>query len=699
MKKPDPLQAGTGRNSAPPETPGPSSHANALAWIGFSSVLLACIVWVAAHAFLVDTVTVRLCKKADKNIPTEKRMPVFLSEIALDGYAWNHNAEHLGENGEWRVRHTDFDNAPKGREVHWNSGFAWYLRGLGEIHRAATGDSLRNSIFRMSIWANPILLVLALGIFATLSARRFGPLCGTVIAFGMVATPMFYESFTPAYPDHHGLIALALLGLVFGIAWAGGGWVQPPDGTCLIPPRALKQARSGMAFSAICGAAGLWISGFSAGIVAIGIGLGIIASVGLFSNKASQATCTYHPELWKFWGFVTAGGSLFFYLLEYFPNHMGMRLEVNHPLYALAWLAGGWGICDLTAWLNRPARKLRDFPLWNVVACSGACLLLPVLILAGGSKFYVLLQPFMFGIMNSTSEVLPLLHRIHTGSLTWQAAFGYFPFFALAAFGLMFSRKVDAGSKAVLLPLLFPILLISVLQFRQARWAALNGSLYIALAGIVVLQVWRLVVPRGAIDRCLGAVLLLSFGYLIAEPSFKNCFQTAAWVQFRSGDKDSITSGQALALLHRQMARAILDDADGKPVVLLSSPNSSCLLAAIGGFKTVGTLYWENVEGLKAAAAGLNAQSDDEALDFMKEHGITHVSLMSWENFIGPYFSILYPKPPPGISYENSFAQRALFYHLTPPWARPLAFPPNDLSKGLRQTVLMLRVDPESKPQ
>ena len=35
--------------------------------------------------------------------------------------------------------------------------------------------------------------------------------------------------------------------------------------------------------------------------------------------------------------------------------------------------------------------------------------MLPTLILVGGSNFYTLLQPFMFGIMNNTAEVLPLM--------------------------------------------------------------------------------------------------------------------------------------------------------------------------------------------------------------------------------------------------------------------------------------------------
>jgi len=76
-----------------------SPRAKTLAWIGFSAVLLLCCAWVAAHAYLVDTVTVRYCAMADKDIPAEKRMPVYLSEIAFDGYMWNRHAEQLGERG------------------------------------------------------------------------------------------------------------------------------------------------------------------------------------------------------------------------------------------------------------------------------------------------------------------------------------------------------------------------------------------------------------------------------------------------------------------------------------------------------------------------------------------------------------------------------------------------------------------------
>lgn len=691
-----PTVPGEPEASPRPAGVGPARKAGVVAsWIGFALAALLCCLWVFAHVYLVDTVTLRLCDQMDRDIPPEKRLPVFLSEIAFDGYVWNRHAEHLGENGEWRVRYTDFDNAPKGREqIAWNSAFAWYLRGLGEIYRARTGESLRNSIFRMSIWANPILLVLAIGIFSTMSARRFGPLCGTVIAIGMVAVPTFYEGFMPAYPDHHGLIAFTLLGMLFGIAWAGAGWVQGTGGNDFAPPHSLRQARHGMIFSGMCGAAGLWISAFSAAVAAVGIGLAVITAA-LFASltKRVKSDSTHHPELWTLWGTTTALIGFALYLLEYFPNHLRFGLEVNQPLYLLAWYAGGVALTALTHWIMRPDRRAGNFPWGRVALCALVCALIPACVLIGRERVFVLLDPFNVMLLKRIAETLPLLTRIATGGLTWGMAFGWYPILILISAVLLLLRSVGRCTKYCLIVLSVPILFTTGMQFSQTRWGMLAGPFYIALAGIVLPQVW-LLVPRRNLERLLAACGMTVLAWVFIAPTFKNTF-SIAWNQYQSGEKVQLTFGQGLGLLHRQMARTILDDADGKPVVVLSSPNSSCLLAALGGFRTIGTLYWDNTEGLKAAAVGLNAQNDQDALNFMKAHGVTHVSLMTWENFIEPFFEILYQtKPPTGVSYQNSFGKRALFDRVIPPYTRPLIFPPNSLTKGLGQQVLMLAVEP-----
>ncbi len=662
-------------------------------WALFAVVAL-CIAWVAVHAFLADAVTVRICEHADAGIPREKRLPVFLSEIAFDGYVWNRHAEHLGGRNGWRLRRTDFDNAPYGREVHWSSPFAWYLRGLGELRRAFTGEPLRHAIFRMSIWANPLLLMVALAVIPIVAARRFGSLAGAVVAAGMVATPSFYEGFLPAYPDHHGIIALSHLGLLLGAAWAGAGWVRKNESAGFLPAPSFETARRGMIASALCGAAGLWLSALATAMVIAVVGVGAVVSAVLFARpRMNDGASEYFPGLWKTWALWGAGGSVALYLFEYFPNHMGLRLEVNHPLYALAWLGGGWDIALLAEWIAQK-RRAHAVPLWRrMIWPTLAALVLPAFLAFGSADLYIPKDGFMLRLWQNIAELQPLIRRIALGQINWLTALGWFPMFLLAALFLLFCRRLTAGAKGALVLLAVPIVLLNGLQFYQSRWGLLVGPLYIALAALAISQLWRLL-PRQFAERALAVLLAMPLGYLLMAPAFGASFKIL-WNQYRGGDPIQITPGQALAILHRQMARAISDDAGERPVVLLSSPNSSCMLAALGGFQTVGTLYWENVEGLKAAAAALNAQNEGETFALLRQRGITHLSFMTWENFIEPYFQILHPKSPPGVSFSNSFGRMAFFEKRIPPWTRPLVFPPNDIARGLNQQILLLRVAPE----
>jgi len=326
-----------------------------------------------------------------------------------------------------------------------------------------------------------------------------------------------------------------------------------------------------------------------------------------------------------------------------------------------------------------------------------ACSILPAFIFLGGSRFYLVKQDFMIALVQNIAEGLPLLTRINMGAITWKVAFGYFPVFVLISVALLFVKKVPSGSKGVLIFLIAPVFVVTILQFIQVRWGMLNGPTYIALAALVIPLLWRLL-PSTIPWRAVGTAGLLGVLYLFSVDTV-NGMLMPFWNQYKSKQNMQVGSGQILALLHRDMAKTILQNANGKPVVLLSSPNSSCLLATLGGFKTIGTLYWENVYGLKKAAYTLNAQSDAEALELIKKYGITHVSLMTWENFIGPYFQILYPNPVPGKSLENSWAQRALFNKVIPQWARPIPYPKNFLSKALNQDVLLLEIVPDQTPE
>ena len=170
-----------------------------------------------------------------------------------------------------------------------------------------------------------------------------------LLAFGAVGVGPFYQSFAEGWLDHHGLAALNALLSVLLLAGGAAGWVRTPtterdaDTSSLLgrlPDRA--QAKRWFIAAGIAGGVGLWISAASEAPVLVEVGLGALLATGLLGRHANEKDgARPDPSLWRVWGWSGAATSTFFYLLEYFPAHFGMRLEVNHPLYALAWAGGG----------------------------------------------------------------------------------------------------------------------------------------------------------------------------------------------------------------------------------------------------------------------------------------------------------------------------------------------------------------------
>ena len=117
-----------------------------------------------------------------------------------------------------------------------------------------------------------------------------------------------------------------------------------------------RAARRWFIASGLAGAVGLWVSAAAMVPVLVGIGLSVlIIFAALPRPRPARAPWVCEPSLFRSWGIAGAVGSLCIYLVEYFPYHVGVRLEVNHPLYALAFFGGG----DLLARLGRPSYERR----------------------------------------------------------------------------------------------------------------------------------------------------------------------------------------------------------------------------------------------------------------------------------------------------------------------------------------------------
>ena len=138
----------------------------------------------------------------------------------------------------------------------------------------------------------------------------------------------------------------------------------------------------------------------------------------------------------------------------------------------------------------------------------------------------------------------------------------------------------------------------------------------------------------------------------------------------------------AIQPLYRDIAAQLRASHPDGDIVLLASPNASAAISYYGEFKSIGTLYWENLAGTKAAAKMFSAQSETEARHLLRERGVTHVAVISDTNFLGEYFALRYPHPKTE-RLENSFGYQLLVQQQVPLWLEQVPYDvPKDIPLG-----------------
>jgi hypothetical protein len=220
--------------------------------------------------------------------------------VYVDAQMWVRHALDLQENGQLRVRFTDVDNAPFGREMHWSSLVTWVSAGAGQLRHAVTGEPLPFATERTLPWINfALLLVLAVALSAW-AARRSGAGAGLVVALGMIGHRDFYDGFSPNYVDHHGLITTAVFGLVLGALFMGGGWwrAAPSNRTTLFPS-SRSAARNAAVISALSGAAGLWLSAASTIPAIAFVALAGLGATWWWNRETHLAGAAFDANLWR----------------------------------------------------------------------------------------------------------------------------------------------------------------------------------------------------------------------------------------------------------------------------------------------------------------------------------------------------------------------------------------------------------------
>ena len=104
-----------------------------------------------------------------------------------------------------------------------------------------------------------------------------------------------------------------------------------------------------------------------------------------------------------------------------------------------------------------------------------------------------------------------------------------------------------------------------------------------------------------------------------------------------SGPKNGLSQVEAFGLIERDLARWLRQHMGNEEAVVLATPNQTTTLYYYGGLKGLGTLDWENREGLGAAVRILSATTPEEAFELINRRGVTHIIIPSWDSYLDVY--------------------------------------------------------------
>ncbi len=594
--------------------------------------------------------------------PHEITLPI----ASVDSCWWILHTEAMLRAEDWRVRESTRDNAPFGREVHWSSGLLWILAGLAWLIHLSSGLGIGESVQHAALLAGPLMLVGFVLVFAVLTARRWGGATGGFMALALATLSPLDGLFRVGEADHHGIVTCLSLGCALAVIAAGAGRVsrtgQSVSPHALVP--SLASARRWMVLSGLLGAGGLWVSAATMVPVFMGISLGALLASQLNRIPRTNDATETRPDLWRLWGMSGALGSLAFYLLEYAPHNFGWRLEVNHPLYAIAWLGGGDLLARSCAWVERGR-----FATTTRARIAAACSLLglsalPIVILAGGVRVFSLQDAFLWSLHTDyIREFLPLF-RIYEGA-NWTTVvenIPIWPVLILPAIRLFMTRGISSSATAVLALALCACLPLTGLSLAQIRWFSVGQTLWLAVP-VVLITSWRSGEIRLGKPYLAGGALCF-----VAGLGLFPAFSISRWQPAKV-----LNIEEAITLVVRDVAWKLREQAGNKQINVLSGPTTTTLLSFFGDTQGVGTLYWENLAGLKAAGAIYGAESDEKALALCREHAVTHIVIFSWDAFAQPYARLHHGRSADAKT-DDCFVNTLLNAETPPTWLRPLPY-------------------------
>lgn len=548
-----------------------------------------------------------------------------------DSYYWIDYAREMTATGRWRIRHTRFDNPPEGRPVHWSQSISWLLVLSGRLRQAVTGEPLHTAIESSAVWIGPSLFFILIAGTGYLLLRRAGLIPSLVWMFNLLTLPAIQWSFHPLRPDHHGLHLGFLLSSLLCLLLGGLGWVRTGSDDDAAPqlfvplrPPDRRGARRLFVAAGILGGLGLWTGATVqlSGIALLSAGaLLLVFLQARHSAGDSVASQRFDPSVWRWWGVAGAATSLVFYAVEYAPSLPGMRLEVNHPLYALSWFCVGELVARLA---TRPIRRA------VVLLFAAGAMLLPALLLFGPSEWHTLRDPIMRRMHLFIDEFRPYF-TVHRSSpaIALLAGFGVLPILLAAAPYLVRRSRLTPYEQSAAAICFLTALSYAALTAWQTRWANFFAATGLLLAVMILPVLWRTRDGRASLVLVLTAVMFVQpAGFLGLQ---------LRDIHFRDISRERV--GELMApILQRQLAEQLGALNTNGTFRIMGGPHMAARLHYYGGLPSVSSYYWENIAGLRAAADFLAAEDDAEALRIARQRGITHVILPPSADFVRMFY-------------------------------------------------------------
>jgi hypothetical protein len=174
----------------------------------------------------------------------------------------------------------------------------------------------------------------------------------------------------------------------------------------------------------------------------------------------------------------------------------------------------------------------------------------------------------------------------------------------------------------------------AALTVWQARWANFFSAFGLLLAVVVLAALWRIQNTQHSATPWLRVLVTAMFLQ-------SACFLGAQLrdIHFRDISEERI--GELIApILQRQFAErmgALNTHGDFR---IMGGPHMAARLHYYGRLPNVSSYYWENVEGLRAAATFFAAENDEDAWRVARRHGITHVVLPPSPDFVRMFYYI-----------------------------------------------------------